>query len=58
MIDSSLLAAIITGSIAFLSALIGVLSHLNIFKSCCSQKEDDNEYQIIEINLIELNEEQ
>ena len=56
--DSSLLAAIITGSIAFLSALIGILSHLNIFKSCCSQKEDYNEYQIIEINLIELNEEQ
>ena len=58
MIDSSLLAAIITGSIAFISALIGFFSHLSIFKCCSTNQVDEDEYQFIEINLIEFNEEQ
>jgi translation initiation factor IF-2 len=51
MIDSALLAALITGGVAIISAIIGFISHLNIFKCCKSKNEDENDHQIIELNV-------
>ena len=57
MIDSALIAIIVSSVVGLLSAIIGLFSHLKSFKTCCCSfmKEDNDETDIlIEIELKEI----
>ena len=45
--NSDILAAIITGSIALITAFLSIISHL----SCCNKKVNKNNIQYIEIDI-------
>ena len=53
--NSNIIAAVITGSIAVKTTLITILMQLNW---CKRKKEEQNEYKIIEIEFIDIESEE